>query len=288
MSLDQPVIDLTNAIERYRSDGDLVQISTAAGKDGIKRRIVVKARDAGARPDWIAFALTNDTDEQIERILIAPHFRLVGSGVIWPDLGGSRIAAITASQGIRPERDENPDADQFTITLDPGTTVTYVAELRNATVPQLHLWDQDAYRRKTSGLTLYKGIIIGISGLLALFLTIVFVVKGAIIFPAAAALAWSVLAYACIDFGFLQRVFPVTELAERSTGRRPRLCSGRRSSSSSSPTSTSPAGTCATATSPSSGWPSSPASSGSRCSTRPWRRAWRASPSRRWPGSACC
>ena len=215
VGLDQPVIDLTGAIERYRSDGDLVQISTAAGKDGIKRRIVVKARDAGARPDWIAFALTNDTDEQIDRILIAPHFRLVGSGVIWPDLGGSRIAAITASQGIRPERDENPDADQFTITLDPGTTVTYVAELRNANVPQLHLWDQDAYRRKTAGLTLYKGIIIGISGLLALFLTIVFVVKGAIIFPAAAALAWSVLAYACIDFGFLQRVFPVTELAER-------------------------------------------------------------------------
>ena len=47
VGLDQPVIDLTGAIERYRSDGDLVQISTAAGKDGIKRRIVVKARDAG-------------------------------------------------------------------------------------------------------------------------------------------------------------------------------------------------------------------------------------------------
>jgi hypothetical protein len=38
---------------------------------------------------------------------------------------GSRIAAITASQGIRPERDESPDADQFVITLDPGTTVTF-------------------------------------------------------------------------------------------------------------------------------------------------------------------
>ncbi|PIK70468.1 sensor domain-containing phosphodiesterase, partial [Methylobacterium frigidaeris] len=43
----------------------------------------------------------------------------------------------------------------------------------------------------------------------------VFVVKGAIIFPAAAALAWAVLAYACIDFGFFQRIFPVTEAAER-------------------------------------------------------------------------
>lgn len=215
VTLDAPVIDLTATIERYRSDGDLIQISTAPGKDGIVRRIVVKARDAGARPDWMVFALTNDTDEQIDRILVAPHFRLVDSGVVWPDLGGSRIAAITASQGIRPERDENPEADQFVITLDPGTTITYVAELRGPNIPQVHLWDQDAYRKKAAGLTLYKGIIIGISGLLALFLTIVFVVKGAIIFPAAAALAWSVLSYACIDFGFLQRVFPVTELAER-------------------------------------------------------------------------
>lgn len=54
-------------------------------------------------------------------------------------------------------------------------------------MPQVYLWDQDAYRKKATGLTLYKGIIIGIAGLLALFLTIVFVVKGAIIFPAAAA-----------------------------------------------------------------------------------------------------
>ncbi len=215
VTLDSQAIDLTPAIERYRSDGDLIQISTAPGKDGIVRRIAVKARETGARPDWMVFALTNDTDEQIDRLLVAPHFRLVGSGVVWPDLGGSRIAAITASQGIRPERDESPDADQFVITLDPGTTVTFVAELRTPNVPQVYLWDQDAYRKKATGLTLYKGIIIGIAGLLALFLTIVFVVKGAIIFPAAAALAWAVLAYACIDFGFFQRIFPVTEVAER-------------------------------------------------------------------------
>ena len=215
INLDVQAIDLTPAIERYRSDGDEIRISTAAGRDGIVRRIAVKARETGTRPDWIVFALTNDTDEQIDRLLVAPHFRLVGSGVLWPDLGGSRIAAITASQGIRPEREESPDADVFLMTLDPGTTVTFVAELRTPNVPQLYLWEPDSYRKKVTGLTLYKGIIIGIAGLLALFLTIVFVVKGALIFPAAAALAWSVLAYACIDFGFFQRVFPVTETAER-------------------------------------------------------------------------
>ena len=215
MNLESKSIDLTPMIERYRSDGDEIRISTAPGRDGIVRRIAVKAREAGTRPDWIVFALTNDTDEQVDRLLVAPHFRLTASGVIWPDLGSSRVAAVTASEGIRPEREESADADVFLITLDPGTTVTYVAELRAANLPQIYLWEADAYKERVNGLTLYKGIIIGIAGLLALFLTIVFVVKGALIFPAAAALAWAVLAYACIDFGFFQRIFPITETAEQ-------------------------------------------------------------------------
>jgi diguanylate cyclase (GGDEF)-like protein/PAS domain S-box-containing protein len=215
VNLNAKAIDLTPMIERYRSDGDLIQISTAPGRDGIVRRIAVKARESDTRPDWIVFALTNSTDEQVDRLLVAPHFRLTGSGVIWPDLGSSRIAAITASEGIRPEREDSADADIFLITLDPGTTVTFVAELRTPNLPQLYLWEADAYKERINGLTLYKGIIIGIAGLLALFLTIVFVVKGALIFPAAAALAWAVLAYACIDFGFFQRIFPITETAER-------------------------------------------------------------------------
>jgi diguanylate cyclase (GGDEF)-like protein len=213
--VDVPVIDLTKAVERNRSDGDVIQISTAPGADGIVRRIAVRAKEAGAQPDWIVFALTNDSDEQIDRLLVAPFYRLIGSGVIWPDLGGSRIEAITASQGLRPERDSATDSDVFLITLDPGTTVTFVAELKSAVLPQLYLWEPDAYRQNQNGLTLYRGIIIGISGLLALFLTVIFVVKGAVVFPAAALLSWAVLAYAGLDFGFFQRVVPMTELTQR-------------------------------------------------------------------------
>lgn len=213
--IDAPVIDLTTIVERNKSDGDVIQISTAPGPDGIVRRIAVKARESGARPDWIVFALTNDSDEQIDRLLVAPFHRLIGSGVIWPDLGDRRIEAVTASQGLSPDREASPDADVFLITLDPGTTVTFVAELKSPNLPQLYLYEPDAYRQKTNGLTLYKGIIIGIAGLLALFLTIIFVVKGAVIFPAAAALAWAVLAYAGLDFGFFQRLFPLTPQIER-------------------------------------------------------------------------
>lgn len=213
--LDTPAIDLTKAIESYSSQGDRLLVSTAPGADGIVRRIEVRAKDAGTRPNWIVFALTNDTDEQIERLIVAPHFRLVGSGVIWPDLGATRISAITASQGFAPDREESPDADVFRLTLDPGTTITYVAELRTPDLPQLYLWEPEAYKDKVTSLTLYKGIVIGIAGLLALFLTIVFVVKGAVIFPAAAALAWAVLAYVCIDFGFWAKIFGTEGQSDR-------------------------------------------------------------------------
>ena len=204
---DAPAIDLTNAVEKHAAEGDRLQVSTAPGSDGITRRIEVEAREPGTHPNWIVFALTNDTDEQIERLIVAPHFRMQDSGLIWPDLGATRISTVTASQGFPPEREESSDADVFRLTLDPGTTVTYVAELRTPHLPQLYLWEPDAYKEKITSLTLYKGIVIGISGLLALFLTIVFVVKGAVIFPAAAALAWSVLAYVCIDFGFWDKIF---------------------------------------------------------------------------------
>ena len=213
--IDADAIDLTNAVERYSMQGDRIQVSTAPGADGVVRRIEVSALEAGGQPSWIVFALTNDSDEQLTRLIVAPHFRLVGSGIVWPDLGSSRITTITASQGAAPERDDAVDADVFRLTLDPGTTVTYVAELRTPNLPQLYLWEPDAFKDKSTSLTLYQGIVIGVAGLLALFLTIVFVVRGALIFPAAAALAWTVLAYVCIDFGFWRKIFGFEDEAER-------------------------------------------------------------------------
>ncbi|MGE0846546.1 MAG: EAL domain-containing protein [Flavobacteriaceae bacterium] len=206
---DDAAIDLTGGIDFYPRYGDRIQVSTAPGPDGIVRRIEVRSREPGRVASWAVFALQNDSDEQIDRLLVAPHFRLVGSGVIRPDLGASRIASITPSQGFRPDRQESPDADVFLVTLDPGTVVTFVAELRADRLPQLRLWEPDAYKDKANSFTLYQGIVLGISGLLALFLTVLFVVKGTLMFPAAASVAWAVLAYLCIDFGFWHKLFNV-------------------------------------------------------------------------------
>ncbi|HEX3708370.1 MAG TPA: EAL domain-containing protein [Pseudolabrys sp.] len=211
--LDASAIDITAATELDKTETDRIQVSTAPGPDGIVRRIEVRAREHNT--NWAVFALTNNSDEQIDRLIVVPHYRMVGSGLFWPDLGLSRVAGITPSSGDRPVRQESTTADIFRVTLDPGTVITFVAELRTDKLPQIYLWEPDAYKDKVNSFTLYYGIVIGIAGLLALFLTILFVVKGSVMFPAAAALGWAVLIYIGIDFGFWSKVFDMSAGAER-------------------------------------------------------------------------
>ncbi|RVD43359.1 EAL domain-containing protein [Mesorhizobium sp. M4A.F.Ca.ET.020.02.1.1] len=207
---DDVALDLSRAFDLYPNQGENFQVSTAPGPDGIVRRIEVEAKDSRSSGDWAVFALANTTDQQLDRLIVAPHFRLVNSGIFWPDLGATRIAAITPSEGFALDRQTSPDADVFRVTLNPGTVVTFVAELASPKLPQVYLWDPESYKDSVNSYTLFRGIVIGIAGLLALFLTILFVVKGTSMFPATAALAWAVLAYICVDFGFLNKIIEIS------------------------------------------------------------------------------
>ena len=212
--LDVPALDLTQAVEMRLGAGDRLQVSTAPGLDGIVRRIEVRSSQTGGG-DWVVFALKNNTDEQIDRLIVAPFFRLADSGVLAPDLGSSRIQSVSTSQGNAPERHASQEADVFLVTLDPRSVVTFVLELKSPRLPKLVLWEPDAYKDSVNAYTLFRGIILGISGLLALFLTILFVVRGSGMFPATAAMAWAVLAYLCIDFGFWDKLFRLAPGADQ-------------------------------------------------------------------------
>ncbi len=212
---DDVALDLSGAVEIYRNQGENFQVSTAPGPDGIVRRIEVEANDKRSSGDWAVFALANTTDQQLDRLIVAPHFRLVNSGIFWPDLGSTRLAAITPSEGFALDRQQSADADVFRVTLNPGTVVTFIAELASPKLPQLYLWEPESYKDTVNSYTLYRGIVIGIAGLLALFLTILFVVKGTSMFPATAALAWAVLAYICTDFGFLNKIIEISPGSEQ-------------------------------------------------------------------------
>lgn len=202
-------INLTSAVEIFPQQGDAFQVSTAPGTDGIVRRIEVRANGEQHSGNWAVFVLANDTSEQIDRLIVAPHYRMVNAGILWPDLGSKRINSITPSEGFALDREQSDDSDVFRITLNPGTVVTFVVELTNDDLPQLYLWEPSAYKDTVNSFTLYKGILIGIAGLLAVFLTNLFIVRWTAMLPAAAMLAWTVLTYISVDFGFLPELLSI-------------------------------------------------------------------------------
>ena len=204
---DQERIEITTLGEAYEGRGDSLQVETAAGDDGVSGRMTVRASTPGANPNWMVFALTNKTDKPIERWLTADRYNIIGSGTVWPDLDARRIESVTPSIGFVPERIKSDKADVFRITLEPGQTITYVAELSSERFARLYLWKPIDYEVKSRDRQLFNGAMLGLTGLLAIFLTAVFAANHKIIFPAAALVSWSVLTYLCVDFGFFHKLF---------------------------------------------------------------------------------
>jgi diguanylate cyclase (GGDEF)-like protein len=200
---DVSAVNLTGVVDIVPSEDGKVQLSTAPGEDGIIRRIEVLASRGGTNPNWALFAIRNDGDAQVERLLVAPYFRLPGSGVFRPDLGSERVRVLTPSAGLRPVRLPDREADVFEVTIDPGATVTFVAELSSDRLPEFYMWKADAYRDYVNSFTLFRGVVLGVTSLASVFLTIMFVVRGRGIFPATAAFSWATLTYLLIDFGVL-------------------------------------------------------------------------------------
>jgi len=206
---DQDKYDVTSLGELYEGRGDRLQLETAPGPDGYVGRMAVQASVPGTNPGWLVFALTNPTAERVVRWLVAPRYTLANSRVFWPELDADRIAAVTPSLGFRPEPLKSDRADIFRLNLEPGQTITFAAELASQQVPPLYLWDPNAYQSKQQDRMLFNGVLLGITGLLAIFLTAIFAANHRAIFPATALVAWTVLAYFCVDFGFWNKLFPV-------------------------------------------------------------------------------
>lgn len=203
-------IDVTALGELYEGRGDKLQIETAPGADGIVGRMAVSATTTGTNPNWIVFALKNSTDKPIVRWITAQRYTLTGSRVFWPDLDSGRIVAITPSLGFRPERIPDDRADIFRFTIEPGAIITFIAEMSSVQVPRLNLWKAEAYERQLKDKMLFNGILLGIIGLTAIFMTAVFAANHKSIFPAAALVAWTALAMFCVDFGFWHKLFKLS------------------------------------------------------------------------------
>jgi diguanylate cyclase (GGDEF)-like protein/PAS domain S-box-containing protein len=203
-------IELTDKGLAIEGRGDQLQIDTAPGADGISRRMSVRATTPRSDPNWIVFALRNSSDKPIDRWITVQRYSLIGSGVIWPDLDARRLEALTPSVGFLPQRIENDRADIFKITVDPGQTITYAAEMSTTRHARIYLWQPLEYELHIRERRLFNGIMLGITALLGIFLTAVFAANHKLIFPSAALVTWCVLIYLCVDFGFWHKLLQIS------------------------------------------------------------------------------
>ena len=200
-------LEITNLGEAHEGRGDSLQVDTAAGLDSATGRMSVRASTLSTNPNWLVFALTNPTEKTIELWLTADRYNVVGSGAIWPDLDARRIEAVANSSGFAPERIKSDRTDIFRLTIERGQTITYVAELASDRFARLYLWKPLDFEQKQRDRQLFNGIMLGLTGLLAVFLTAVFAANHKVIFPSAALVSWCVLAMLCVDFGFWHKLF---------------------------------------------------------------------------------
>ncbi len=207
---DDKRVEVTSKAVLLDGRGDSLQIQTAAGSDGVKGRMTVRAATIGTNPNWLVFALTNPTDQPVERWLTVERYTLIGSGVVWPDLDAKRIEAVTPSIGFLPERVKSDHADIFRISLGARQTVTYAVELASDRYPRAYLWQPLGYELRVRERQLFNGILLGVTGVLGMFLTAVFAASHRMIFPCAALVTWCVLAYLCVDFGFWHKLFQLS------------------------------------------------------------------------------
>lgn len=207
INADQDRIEVTSLGELYDNRGDSLQIETAADAGIVAGRMTVRASVPGSNPTWLAFALHNTTDRPIERWLTAERYTMFGSGAVWPDLDARRIEALTPSLGFVPERIKSDRADILRITVEPGQTITYVVEFSGQRFSRVNLWRPLDYEFKARDRQLFNGVLLGLTGLLAIFLTAVFAANHKVIFPSAALVAWAVLLYLTVEFGFFHKLF---------------------------------------------------------------------------------
>ena len=68
-------------------------------------------------------AQQDDSDQQMDRLLVAPHSRLTGSQVVWPDLGSTRITAVHGGRRLPARAPNRRRTPTFFVALDPGATL---------------------------------------------------------------------------------------------------------------------------------------------------------------------
>jgi len=205
-------VNLSVAGTRYESQDPNLQITVFGATVAEREELAVSALGQRAPYRWLAFALINSTNSVIKPLIVVPRRGLVGTGLIWPIIGGETVLSITASSGAEPEPVFGRPG-VYRLSVDPKQTVTYAVEISGNWPPRLGLWNERVYEFHLQNRALFRGLLLGIAGMISLYLSVLFVVSRKAMYFSGALLSVASTALLLSEFGyFFQEWFDTPDM----------------------------------------------------------------------------
>ncbi len=211
-------INLSSVGQRYESVNPNLQIEVLSADATQREQLSVSGLSQRTPYRWLTFTLANTTGETIKPLIVVPQRGFVGTGLIWPLIGGQTVLSITASSGAEPERVLGRPG-VFRLSVESQRVVTYVVEINGNWPPRLGLWNERAYKFHLENRSLYRGFLLGLIGLIALYLTILFFVSRQMAYLSGALLSIAGTLLLLLEFGFFSQEYfssPMTSVKLRS------------------------------------------------------------------------
>ena len=197
VAANQNRIALSPTTERYEDVGAKL---TLEDKDG-GPVITAQAKAANQSPGWMVFALKNPGDTPLVRWLVVENSGSADAGFLWPNPGVSRVVNVTTTGEVDPKQLSTGRRDIYQLTLPPDKVVTFIAEISGRLPAELTLWSPRGFEAKANSLSFFQGLLTGLTGLLAIFLTTLYVLRRKLMYPAAALTGWAALMILGSEFG---------------------------------------------------------------------------------------
>lgn len=184
---------------------DAIIVTSASERIPIMSAVEISKRANGAM--LVRFALVNEDKAPLNRVISTPGQTILGSGFLWPDLSGANLTALKADQSSANIKRLRQRGDAFQITLMPDQTVVLTATFEGRIPAEIYVWALEAHGAERNQAFFFQGLLLGITGLIAIFLSSLYIIRRRAMFPAAALVSWAAFVYLGSEFGLISGVF---------------------------------------------------------------------------------
>lgn len=208
LPLESPSIDVLTAADKVVSQNPEITIQVDGGS-GTAADLQVKAVGSGPEYRWLVFTIRNVDRQPVSRLVAVGQDGVTGTGLYERHNQGPRLLNVVASRGARPILRSSRNTDSFLIDIPPSASLTFVVEVAGVWPENLILWKPAAFDAQRRRISFFHGLLIGIATLGAIYISILFIVRRTMIFPAAALFAWASVAFLCFELGYWPLGFTV-------------------------------------------------------------------------------